>query len=377
MRDLPIKHLALGDVPLRLGFVGDLVADLLERAADQPRHVHLRDPDLLRDLRLGQALEEAQVQDPALALVEDAEARREHGPVLGDLVLVLLGADRLERVELAVVVLPAGGRQRERAVGAAALERLEHLLLLDPGRLRQLGDRRRAAELDGQLLDEARELDVELLEPARDADRPALVAEVALDLADDVRRRIGRQLDAAVEVEAVDRLDQPDRADLDEVLELLAAVAVAARERADERHVLLDQLLARGQVALLVVAAEEDLVALLGHRLSTLGRGSTCFVSSTQLPPSRAVTSTRSTTVSSTRLRPTSLPEARSSSLRTRSSRNGPTSVSIAPSRMRMQTVTSSSSDWWSSRPSSASWRSSRCSNVRLSRTARPPSTRC
>ena len=46
-----------------------------------------------------------------------------------------------------------------------------------------------------------------------------------------------------LEVEAVDRLDQPDRADLDEVLELLAAVRVAPGERADERHVLLDQLL--------------------------------------------------------------------------------------------------------------------------------------
>src|SRR5204862_20527 len=83
----------------------------------------------------------------------------------------------------------------------------------------------------------------------RDADGPAAVAEVALDLADDVRRRVGGQLDAAVHVEAVDRLDQPDRADLDEVFELLAAVGVASGQRAHERHVLLDQLLAGDQVA--------------------------------------------------------------------------------------------------------------------------------
>src|SRR6266700_915452 len=88
---------------------------------------------------------------------------------------------------------------------------------------------------------------------------------MALDLADDVRRRVRRQLDAAGEVEAVDRLDQADRADLDEILELLAAVRVAPRERADERHVLLDQLLARGQVALLVVAAEKLAVVALRH----------------------------------------------------------------------------------------------------------------
>jgi hypothetical protein len=47
---------------------------------------------------------------------------------------------------------------------------------------------------------------------------------VPLDLADDVRRRVGRELDAAVDVEAVDRLDKPDAADLHEVLELFAAV---------------------------------------------------------------------------------------------------------------------------------------------------------
>src|SRR5512146_1353983 len=107
------------------GLVGrDLLADLLERAADQARDVHLRDPDLLGDLGLRQALEEAQVQDLPLALVEHPEAGREHRAVLRDLVSVLLGAERLERVELAVVVVPAGaGGERERAVRAAALER--------------------------------------------------------------------------------------------------------------------------------------------------------------------------------------------------------------------------------------------------------------
>ena len=98
-----------------------------------------------------------------------------------------------------------------------------------------------------------------------------------LDLADDVRRRVRRELDAAVEVEAVDRLDQPDRADLDEVVELLAAVRVTPRERAHERHVLLDQLLARLKVAFLVVAAQQDLVVDPRHHAP---QGT--FVSSTQ-----------------------------------------------------------------------------------------------
>ena len=78
---------------------GDLLADLLERPADQARDVHLRDAHLRGDLRLRQAFPEAQVEDPALALVEDFEPGREHGAVLADLVLVLDLAERLERVE--------------------------------------------------------------------------------------------------------------------------------------------------------------------------------------------------------------------------------------------------------------------------------------
>ena len=136
-------------------------------------------------------------------------------------------------VELPVLVGAASG-ERERGVGAPGLERLQHQLLLDPGGFRELRDRRRALELDGELLDQPRELDVQLLEPARDAHRPAAVAEVPLDLTDDVRRRVSRQLHPALDVEPVDRLDQADRADLDQVVELLAAVGVAPRERPDE-----------------------------------------------------------------------------------------------------------------------------------------------
>src|SRR5204862_3515770 len=114
-----------------------------------------------------QPLEEAQVEDPPLAVVERPESRRQHRAVLRDLVLVLDLAERLERVELLAVLLTRPLRERERRVRAAGLERLEDLLLLDAGGLGELGDRRRATELHGQLLDELRQLDVQLLEPAR------------------------------------------------------------------------------------------------------------------------------------------------------------------------------------------------------------------
>src|SRR5215211_1183692 len=329
---------------------GDLGANLLERPPDQARDVHLRDPDLLGDLRLSQALEEAQVQDHPLAVVEHLEARLEHDAVLGDLVLVLV-----------VVAAPTARRERHRAVGAAAFERLEHLFLLDAGRLRQLGDRGRAAELNRQLLDDARELDVQLLEAARHAHRPPLVAEVTLDLADDIRRRVRGQLDAAIDVEAVDRLDQADRADLDEVLELLAAVRVAPRERAHERHVVLDQLLARGDVALLVVTLEEELVVAC-HQPAFADRAA--FVSWTQSPPSRWATENPSTTVSRSLRRPMPSPESRSSSSRTEPATNGPTSARISPPSTCTVRVTAGSPRVRSRRPSSASSRSSKLSIV-------------
>src|SRR5262245_30460995 len=102
--------------------------------------MHLRDPHLLGDLRLRQTLKEAELEDLALAFVQSLEARRKDRPILRDLVLVLFGAERFERVEVVVVASSAADRERERRVRAARLERLEHLLLLDAGGLGQLGD---------------------------------------------------------------------------------------------------------------------------------------------------------------------------------------------------------------------------------------------
>src|SRR5438093_764889 len=172
---------------------------------------------------------------------------------------------------------------------------------------------------------------------ARDAHGPALVAEVALDLPDDVRRRVSGQLDTPVDVETVDRLDQPDRADLDEVIELLASIRVPPRERTDERHVPLDQLLARLQVAILVVAAKQHLVRL-AERLppfALLGR----LVSSTHCEPSRSSISTESQTA--LRIRPRFSEFVPPSSSSARTELNGPTIVRSPPPSASTRRVTS------------------------------------
>ena len=88
-----------------------------------------------------------------------------------------------------------------------------------------------------------------------------LVAEVALDLAEHGRRRVGREAHLAREVEALDGLHDPDAGDLHEVVERLAAAGVAAGERACEGQHLLGELVAGALVARLVVAAQELLLA--------------------------------------------------------------------------------------------------------------------
>src|SRR6266550_8498018 len=117
------------------------------------------------------------MENPALPFIEDAEPGCEHCTILRHVVLVLLGADRLERIELLPVVASAATRgERQRRVGATGLERLENLFLFDTGPLGELRDRGRATQLHRQLLDELGKLHVELLQPAWNANRPLLVA---------------------------------------------------------------------------------------------------------------------------------------------------------------------------------------------------------
>ena len=147
-----------------------------------------------------------------LAGVEDVEAAGERDPVLAQLVAALERAVAVELSVLAVHELGDSGSQRR----------------------------------------------IQLLEPARDPDRPGSIPKVPLDLAVDRRDRVGRQVDAALELEPVDRLDQADRADLDEILELLAVPDMAPGEPAYEREVLLDQARSRAEVTVPVVLAQQS-----------------------------------------------------------------------------------------------------------------------
>ena len=109
----------------------------------------------------------------------------------------------------------------------------------------KLGDGRAAAERDRQLVAGAVDGQVELLKPARHLNRPALVAEIALDLADDRGRGVRRELHAALQLEPVDRFEQSYRSDLNEIVEGLAAIRKTHREKTNEVKMHDDELVAQ------------------------------------------------------------------------------------------------------------------------------------
>jgi hypothetical protein len=111
--------------------------------------------------------------------------------------------------------------------------------------------RRRAAALGRERIAARAHVGAELLPSPRHVQRLRGVAEVAPDLALDRRDGVGGEGNTTARVEAVDRLDQPDDADLHQVVERLAPPGEARCQRAHERQVPLDQLPASLGVAAL------------------------------------------------------------------------------------------------------------------------------
>ena len=158
------------------------------------------------------------------------ECHRERGPVVDDGHQRVVLADVLEDRERVGSVSSAVGLERDEVVRLTRLHGLEDLLGGDAEVLGDLGDRRRVLESLRERVDRLVHLERELLKTTRDLDGPALVAEVALDLPHDRGRRVGGELDLAVDVEAVDSLDEADGPDLDQVVDRLTAVPEPARE---------------------------------------------------------------------------------------------------------------------------------------------------
>src|SRR5947209_12808091 len=107
------------------------------------------------------------------------------------------------------------------------LARLERLLDRAAKRSRQLLDRRRPAEVVRQALAGAAQGQRPLLKVARYVQRPALVAKVTLELAEDGGRGKASELVASAGLKALDRTEESQARHLDEVVDRLVGVAVA------------------------------------------------------------------------------------------------------------------------------------------------------
>jgi hypothetical protein len=205
--------------------------------------------DPLRDLRLGHVLDEAQVQDQPLALRQVREGGVERDFALDQLEALVLAADPLRGRRFVGIVGVGRAVERERPAVVVGLEHLEHLGLLQVEPPGDLADRGRALKLLGQLGHRLADLGDAVVQTARHAHRPDAVAEMALQLAEDGRRGEGGEGDAALGVEAVDRVHQPQARHLEKVVEGLVRAAVALGEAFREGQVAPHELLARRGVA--------------------------------------------------------------------------------------------------------------------------------
>jgi hypothetical protein len=72
------------------------------------------------------------------------------------------------------------------------------------------------------------------LQPAWHFDRPALVPKIALDLANDRRRRKGGEFQPTLRLETLDCLEQADVSDLNDIFERLATIGEFLGEKDDQ-----------------------------------------------------------------------------------------------------------------------------------------------
>lgn len=243
-----------------------LLPHVVEDAADEPRDLHLADADGLADLRLAPVLEEPQVEDPLVPLVQGAHDGRQRHPCVarGERVLAVVVGQQV--AQGAGAVLADGLVQRARGEAAPRAIRLVVLLGGDAHRLDDLVLGRLAAELLTQVLEGAAQPALELLEASRRPHHPAVVAEVAGQLAAHRRHGEGEQVVAALGLEAGDRHDQADVGHLDEVVVGEPAAPVAPGDRLGDAAVDQHELAAQVLAGVVVLGSAEPVQQRLGAR---------------------------------------------------------------------------------------------------------------
>src|SRR5581483_979900 len=137
---------------------------------------------------------------------------------------------------------------------------LQDPLLLPTQGITQLWNGGRAAELMGEPVALPAQHQRALLKVARNMDRPALVTEMPLELAQDRGNGIAGKAARARQIKMVDGLDQPEAGHLYQVLVGLLCTAVAQRQLACQRHEPLDQSVTIPLLAVSAVCGQELVV---------------------------------------------------------------------------------------------------------------------
>src|SRR5215217_2726021 len=230
---------------------------VLQRAPEEAGDVHLADAYVVCDLGLRLALVEAKFQDLLLLALEAFDGLLEQDPVLQPLYRgLIVGLEVHDRVPVRLV-LAYGCVEAGRVVSPPQSQRLRDALDVGVERIGELLQRGRRSRSHGLLTDYLLRRLAQLLQAPRDAHRPALVPKVAFDLAEDVRGRVGRELDLPVYVETVHRLNQSDGGHLDQVVQRLSTARELAGQELGQGKLFLDDPLAGVLVTALVVAHEQ------------------------------------------------------------------------------------------------------------------------
>src|SRR5947209_10337271 len=151
---------------------------------------------------LGELLVEAKRQYAAIGIREPLNRGGQAGRGVDEHETVVLDADRVEpRKRLVIEHLTYWRIERGRVMRGQHFECLQALFGLDLQVLRDLDHRRRALRARAQFDVRVLHLQRQLLQPARNVNRPAAVAEMALQLTEDRRYRERREDQPTVRIE--------------------------------------------------------------------------------------------------------------------------------------------------------------------------------
>jgi hypothetical protein len=170
---------------------------------------------------------EAQEDDLAIALVQRTHASRDRQAIIA--VLFIAVAETVEALGI-----PREWDKLACQLGPQHTFYALHVGVEGRGKLSGVGEMPQGG---GQLAPLAAKLAARSLQIARNPHQRRFVTQMAANLAVDQPHGKGREGHAAALVETLAGLYEPDRADLNQVVERLPSAGVAARDRVDQREV--------------------------------------------------------------------------------------------------------------------------------------------